>query len=67
LIRPTSGNISKARKCNGFWKNGCCSYGIRCQFGHAESNWEDSAILMGLEASYCYKEPRKSKLMSLLY
>ena len=57
---------SKARKCNGFWKNGCCSYGLRCQFGHAEVKWEDSAVLLGLEAACRERMPRASKLMKLL-
>lgn len=66
LVKAPVNSGSKARKCNGFWKNGCCSYGVRCQFGHAEVKWEDSAVLLGLEAACCERLPRASKLMKLL-
>lgn len=57
----------KQRKCHGFWKNGYCLHGIRCQFGHASVEWEDAAILKGLEAqcsSKCLKN--QSKLFKIL-
>lgn len=56
----------KSRRCNGFWKNGCCSYGIRCQFGHAELDWQNGAILLGLEAFCKGQRPRISKLLKML-
>ncbi len=41
----------RKKKCKGFWANGCCLYGMRCQFGHASgSNWENGACLEGLKA-----------------
>lgn len=66
LVKIPTKTTSKGRKCNGFWKNGCCSYGLRCQFGHAEIRWEDSAVLLGLEAACCENTPVSSKLMRLL-
>jgi len=58
--------LSKKKRCNGFWMNGCCSYGRRCKFGHEELNWENMACLLALEAQ-CEAAPKvDSKLMKLL-
>ena len=59
---------SKKKKCNGFWTQGCCSYGRRCKFGHDEINWENTACLLAIEARCVEKEgkSRSSKLMKML-
>lgn len=38
--------LHKDRKCKGFWKNGVCPYGIRCQFGHCEKDWTLNSYLI---------------------
>lgn len=48
LVRTQPKHQTKSRKCNGFWKKGSCCYGLRCQFGHAEIQWQDRCCLLAL-------------------
>lgn len=67
IVLPVSQAFRK-KKCKGYWSNGCCPYGRRCQFGHANTTWEDSACLMGLEAWTAAEDDNagSSKLLKML-
>lgn len=50
ISAPISNRCFRKKKCNNFTQKGYCSYGTRCQFGHEQTNWQDHACIIAIQA-----------------
>jgi hypothetical protein len=69
LVLLPGNRAFRKKKCQSYWVDGCCQYGLRCKFGHANTTWQDSACLLGLQAGHRTEqtEQRHSKLLRKLW